>query len=103
MDSHEAIEGTKLEERRQEDLIHDIENCRNAKERSKLATQLHKCRERRRAFKNTQEQVSWIVNFVSAPENKRTFDKLKQVLGNVRKTEERHENWVYNPRLKEGE
>lgn len=102
-DSHESIDGISREEKRQEDLLHDIENCRNAKERSKLATQLHRCREMRRELKNTQEQTSWIVNFVAAPENKKTFDRMTQVLGNVRRTEERHENWVYNPRLKEDE
>lgn len=103
IDSHDAIEGMKREDLLQEDLVHDIENCGNANERSKLATQLHKCRERRRIYKNNQEQTSWIVNFISAPENKKTFDRMTQVLGNVRRSEERHENWVYKPRLKGGE
>lgn len=103
VDSHESIEGVSREDKRQENLIHAIENCGIAKERNKLSTQLHKCRKERRKYKNMQEEVGWIVNFVSAPENKKTFDRLTQVLGNVRKTEERHENWVYKSRLKEGE
>lgn len=103
IDSHESIEGIKREEKHQEDLLHDIEICSNAKERSKLATQLHKCREERRNFKNIQEETSWVVNFVSATENKKTFDRLKQVYSNIKRTEEKHENWVYIPRLREGE
>lgn len=103
IDYHESIEGMKLEEKRQEDLLHEFENCKSAKERNKLGTQLHKCRERRRKFKDIHEEVSWIVPLASAPENKKTFDKLLSALGNVKRTEERHENWVYIPRIKKGE
>ena len=102
-DYQASIDGVKTEEKRQEDLLHEIEFCTSANERSRLATKLHKCREARRKYKDVQEETSWVVSFVTDPANKKTFDKMKQLLGNVRKAEKYHENRVYVPRLKEGE
>lgn len=102
-DYQTSLEGIKLEEKRQEDLLHEIEFCRNAKERSKLATRLHKCREERRKFKDIHGETSRVVTFVNDPANKKTFDKLTQVLGSVRKEESYQENRVYRPRVKESE
>lgn len=99
-----AVQGILKEEKRQEDLLHEIEFCKDAKERNKLSTKLHKCRLERRRYKDLKEETEPIVDFVNEPINKKTIDKLSsQLLGQVRKTENYHSNRVYKPRLKEGE
>ena len=99
-----AVEGIRTEEKRQEDLLHEIEFCKVAKERNKLTTKLHKCREQRRKYKDIKEELEPIVEFANEPANKKVIDKLSsQLLGQVRKAENYHENRVYKRRLKEGE
>ncbi len=97
-----AVEGIRIEEKRQTDLVHDIEFCKIAKERNKMTTQLHKCRNTRRKFKDIKEELEPIVDFANEPANKKVIDKLSsQLLGQVRKAENYHENRVYKPRLRE--
>lgn len=99
-----AVEGIRIEEKRRTDLEHDIEFCEIAKERNKMATQLHKCQKARRKFKDIKEELEPIVDFANEPANKKVIDKLSsQLLGQVRKAENYHENRVYKRRLKEGE
>ena len=98
-----AKEALENEQKRQEDLLHDIEFCMDAKERSKLATRLHKCRLERRRLKDIQEETSIIYDFVTDPANKKVLDKMaSQLLGSLRKSESYHENRIYRRRLKEG-
>jgi len=99
-----AVEGIRTEEKRQEDLLHEIEFSKVANERNKLTTKLHKCREKRRKYKDIKEELEPIVEFANDPANKKVIDKLSsQLLGQVRKVENYHENRVYKRRLKEGE
>jgi hypothetical protein len=85
-------------------LLHEIEFCKVAQKRNKLTTRLHKCREQRRQFKDIKEELEPVVSFADDPANKKVIDKLSsQLLGQVRKAENYHENRVYKPRLKEGE
>lgn len=99
-----AIREIQKEEKRSIDLIHDIEFCKTAKERSKFATRLHKSREKRRKNKDIKEELESIVRFAEEQANKKVIDKLSsQLLGEVRKAENYHENRVYKPRVKEGE
>lgn len=96
-----AKEALENEQKRQEDLLHDIEFCMDAKERSKLATRLHKCRLERRRLKDIQEETSIIYDFVTDPANKKVLDKMaSQLLGSLRKSEGYHENRIYKRRLK---
>lgn len=101
---NEAVERIRTEEKRQEDLLHEIEFCKVAQERNKLTTRLHKCREQRRIYKDVREELEPIISFLDDPANKKVVDKLSsQLLGQVRKVEGYHTNRVYKPRLKEGE
>lgn len=96
-----AIDGIKTEEKRQEDLLHEIEFCGNAKERSKKATRLNTCRKDRRYYKDIHEETAIIQEYLNDPVNKKAIDKLREVLGSVRKSERYHADRVYRPRLKE--
>lgn len=104
LDYLHSAEALETEQKRQEDLLHDIEFCMDSRERSKLATQLHRCRLERRRLKDIQEETSIIYNFVTEPANKKVLDKIaSQLLGSLRKSESYHENRFYRRRLKEGE
>ena len=64
-------------------------------------TKLHKSRLDRRKYKDLMEETVDIVEFVSDSSHKKTFDKMKQLLGKVRKAESYHENRVYIRRIEE--
>lgn len=96
-----AMEGLKLEEKRQCDLEHMIEFEESYKERCKIGTRLHKCRKARRAYKDTVEVTEKVVKFFQEPQHKKTLDQMTQLLGEVRKKEKYHENRTYIPRVKE--
>ena len=78
------------------DLLHKLE-LGSAKDRNKVATQIAKCRKERRYYKDQVEEVEALINWME--ENKDAFNKLKQVLGKMRKAEEWHESRTYVPRV----
>ena len=89
------------EEKRQQDLLHEIEFETNTRERNKLSTRLHKCRIERRKYKDIFEETDDIVQFFKEPQHKKTLDQMRQLLGRVRKVEKYHENRIYIPRVKD--
>lgn len=96
-----ALEKVKLEEKRQQDLIHAIEFEPSCKERSKISTRLHGCRLDRRRYKDMVEEREEVVRFFQEPQHKKTLDQMTQLLGKVRKVEKYHQDRVYIPRVKE--
>lgn len=95
--------GISKEDKRQQDLLHAIEFEPKAKERSKLCTQLRKCRNDRRKYKDIFEETDDIVQFFNVPQHRKTLEQITQLIGKVRKVEKYHENRVYIPRLQEEE
>lgn len=95
-----AMESMKLEDKKLQDFLHAIEFEPNAKERSKICTKLHESRMARRRHKDIMESCEPIVQFFQDPQNKRTLDKMTQLLGEVRKVEKYHEDRQYFPRVK---
>lgn len=91
------------EDKRQQDLLHEIEFEPRAKERSKLCTQLHRSRLNRRKYKDIFEETDDIVQFFNVWQHKKVLDQMGQLIGKARKVEKYHENRVYIPRLQEGE
>lgn len=89
------------EAKREQDLLHAIEFEPKAKERSKLCTKLHRCRQERRKYKDIFEETDDIVQFFNEKEHKKTLNQMQQLIGKVRKREEYHENRTYIPRLQE--
>lgn len=89
------------EEKRQLDLLHAIEFSESTRERNKLSTKLYKCRNERRKYKDLFETTDDIVQFFQDPTHKKTLDKMKQLLGQVRKVEKYHQTRTYIPRVQE--
>ena len=83
-----------------QDYLHQLEldNLKCA-ERSKVATQLAICRKDRRYYKDKVEELQPLINFFKVNENIRAIEKLKKVLGEVKKEERGHENRFYVPRV----
>lgn len=80
----------------QNNIVHDFEDDPTYKERCKLGTKLTKLRKERRYSKNTVEMTKDVVQFCK--ENKVFVDKLKRLLGDLRKKENELENRVYRRR-----
>lgn len=93
------LEAMKNEERITQDYLHKLEleglNCR---ERSKIATQLAANRQARRNYKDAVEELEPIVEFFQDPQNKKLIDHMIQLLGQVRKIENYHQNRFYIPK-----
>lgn len=92
------------EEDRQEkltqDYLHSLElDDLKCNERSKIATKLAINRKDRRYYKDRVEELTPIVEFFNDPVNKKVLDKMKQVLGETRKSEGYHSNRKYIPRV----
>lgn len=78
-------------------MIHSIEFCNDSKKRSKTATALHSIRKDRRYYKDMNEEAGVIVDYLE--NHKKAVEKLKFVLGEMRKVEAYHENRTYKPRV----
>lgn len=92
------VEYQKEQENLTQDLLHklELENLKE-NEKRKLATQLRINRKDRRYFKDKVEELSPIYNFIF--ENKKVFNNLTNILGEVRKQEKYHENRRYFPKV----
>ena len=81
-----------------QDILHEIELGNTTyKERAKIATRLRNVRKERRVVKDYLEEISALVQWVD--ENKSCLNKLKEVLGQVRKQEKYHQNRTYHKRV----
>ena len=98
-----CYENVNIEEKRTSDLLHKLELDEDGyKERAKIATQIKTAQQDRRYYKDRVEEYEPIINFLKDPNNKRMFDKLQQVLGQVRKAEDYHKNRTYYQRVLKG-
>lgn len=83
-----------------QDYLHSLElDDLKHNERSKVATKLAINRRDRRYFKDRVEELEPIVEFFNDSQNKKMLDKLKQVLGAIRKAEGYHKDRTYIPRI----
>ena len=83
-----------------QDYLHSLElDGLKCDERSKVATKLAINRKDRRYYKDRVEEFEPIVQFFDDPQNKKMLDKLKQVLGALRKVEGHHKDRKYIPRV----
>lgn len=88
----------KEEDKLTQDILHKFElEELDYKERNRLGTLLKTNRKNRRYYKDQVELLQPIVDFVN--NNKKTLDVLKQILGEVRKTESYHSNRTYHPKV----
>ena len=97
-----AQEAVRKEERRLQDLLHELEFAGNENEKRRAATKLQQSRRERRKQKDETMRRELVVDFFAEQAHKGTLNKMRQLLGRQRKQEEfldgdRH----YNPRVKE--
>lgn len=81
-----------------QDYLHqlELENLKY-KGRAKVATQLSLTRQKRRAYKDSLEEIQPIIDYIN--NNKKVINDLKRLLGEVRKQEKKHTNRKYFPRV----
>jgi hypothetical protein len=88
------------QEKLTQDYLHSLElDDLKCNERSKIATKLAVNRKDRRYFKDRVEEFEPIVKFFEDQQNKKMLDKLKEVLGQVRKQENYHKYRTYIPKV----
>ncbi len=83
-----------------QDYLHSLElDGLKYEGRAKVATQLAKCRQERREHKDTVQILEPLVQYLDGEKGRQLFNLLREVLGKMRKAEERMENRVYFPRV----
>lgn len=86
-----------------QDYLHrlELENL-DYRERAKVATQLSKCRQLRRASKDTVEILEPFIEFIESEKGKQTMNLMREALGKTRKVEKYMENRTYRYKVLEG-
>ena len=80
------------------DLEHELLHAEGYKNRLKVNPKLYKVLQERREAKDIVEKTYPIANYIR--ENRKVFDGLSQVLGQVRKIESSHVGRAYKPRVR---
>lgn len=97
-----ASDNMSREDRRLQDLLHEIEFAADKAERNRAATSLQKSRKERRKSKDMVKLYERIVKFTEDQSNRRTINLLRQLLGQQRKEEEYlQSNRTYKKRVDE--
>ncbi len=97
-----AFENVGREDKRLQDLVHELEFSQNARERNRVASKLHKSRKIRRKNKDTVLLLENVVSFFEEPQNKKVLNQLVQLLGTQRKQEKMIlSERSYRPRVEE--
>lgn len=85
-----------------QDYLHMLElDGLDYKERAKVATQIAKCRQERRASKDTAEILDPLIQFLEGDKGKNVMNLMREVLGKTRKVEERMQSRTYRYRVYE--
>lgn len=96
-----ARDAVGLEDRRLQDLLHELEFAQDKAERNRVATKFQRSRRERRRQKDEVQRLELIVNFFNEQNHKNTVKKMRQLLGRQRKEEEFLKGKrTYKPRVK---
>lgn len=96
-DAHTAVG---VEDKRLQDLLHALEFAEDENEKRRAGTRLQQSRRERRRRKDDVKRLRLLVEFWNEPENKKTLNRLRQLLGRQRKEEEYlNGERVYKPRM----
>lgn len=96
-----ARDAVSLEDRRLQDLLHELEFAQDKAERNRVATKFQRSRRERRRQKDEVQRLELIVNFFNEQNHKNTVKKMRQLLGRQRKEEEFLKGKrTYKPRVK---
>ena len=94
----------KEEDKRLQELLHEMEFAADRAERNRVATRLQASRRERRANKDIVQRDELLVEFFKDQQNRKTLNMLRQLLGRQRKVEEYLQSErVYKPRVKSRE
>lgn len=86
---HAAAEDkAKREDKRLQDLLHELEFATNREERNKVATKFQQSRRERRKQKDERMRRQLLVDFFNEPQNKKMLNQLRQLVGKQRTEEE---------------
>lgn len=83
-----AFDNMSKEDKRLQDLLHEIEFAADKAEKNRAATSLQRSRRERRRNKDMVKLYERIVKFSEDQSNRRTINLLRQLLGQQRKEEE---------------
>lgn len=93
-------EYVETEDKKTQDILHKIElNTLKRDEKTKIVTKLQEVRRTRREFKDKIEVVEDICKYFEDPTHISMIRDLEQILGKIRKIEERQGNKIYVPRV----
>ena len=96
-----AYEAVNEEDKRLQDLLHEIEFAPDKAERNRVATKLQNSRKERRRNKDIVKLNEQVVKFFDEKGHRDTLNKMRQLLGRQRKEEEYlFGERVYKPRAK---
>ena len=97
--AHEAVG---LEDRRLQDLLHEMEFAEGENAKRRAGTKIQQSRRARRRQKDEVQRLERIVNFFHEQNHRSTVKKMRQLLGQQRKEEEFLKGKrTYKPRVKE--
>ena len=95
-----AYDAVNEEDRRLQDLLHEMEFAPNKAERNRSATKLQQSRRRRRECKDIVKKNEKLVKFFEEQKNRETLNRMRQLLGQQRKEEEYlASERTYKPRM----
>ena len=88
------------EDKRLQDLLHEIELAPDRKAQDRASTKLRRSRKIRRENKDMVKLYEQIVQFFGEQSNRKVLDKMRQLLGRQRKEEEfLYSERTYKPRV----
>lgn len=83
-----ASEAMKLEDKRLQDLLHELEFAEDKAERNKVATKFQRSRRERRKQKDITQELELLVEFFGSANHKNTINKIRPLLEKQKKREE---------------
>ena len=88
------------EDRRLQDLLHEMEFAEDRTERNRVAARLQKSRRLRRENKDIVQKNERLVKFFEDQKNRETLNRMRQLSGQQRKEEEfLKSKRIYKPRV----
>ena len=94
------LEAMKVEDKRSQDLLHEIE-LGPSKNKDRVATKLRKSRKARRVHKDYVEIHQALYDFITSQRGKDCKHDLEAILGTLRREERRKINRIYIPKVKD--
>ena len=98
-----AYDGVGEEDKRHQDLMHELEFEDDPDTIAEIGMRVHQNRVQRRVYKDIYAVTAPVDKFAREPQNKKTLNLARQLLGEVRNVERHQENRTYVPRIKEGD